>query len=146
MQSNNLTRLGYKIGVFGVVSALIWIGIFKFFPTEAEAIKPLVSNHFAMSWLYSIMSDQAVSILIAIPEIVVGVLLLASIWKPKIGSIAGMASTIIFISTLSFLLTTPGIWKTTDGFLVTDFFIWKDIPLLAVSLMVWGNSKQTTKP
>ena len=32
------------------------ISFFKFTPTEAAGIKPLVENHFLLFWLYNIMA------------------------------------------------------------------------------------------
>ena len=55
---------------------------------------------------------------------------------------AGLASAIIFVTTLSFLVTTPGVFKMVEGFPVTDFFILKDIPYLAISIMVYAKSKE----
>lgn len=136
---NKISSLGFYIGVFGTALILIWIGMFKFTPTEAAAIKPLAENHFAMNWLYGLMSLQAVSNLIGLSEIVIGILLFGSLYWPQLGKIAGISSAIIFITTLSFLITTPGIWKLVDGFPITDFFLIKDIPYLAISLMVWGK-------
>jgi uncharacterized membrane protein YkgB len=43
---NQFTQTGYYISLFGAALILLWIGIFKFTPTEAAAIKPLVENHF----------------------------------------------------------------------------------------------------
>ncbi|MDA4697911.1 YkgB family protein, partial [Enterobacter hormaechei] len=53
--------IGYYISLYGVAIVLLWIGIFKFTPTEAAAIKPLVENHPLMGWLYNILSIQGVS-------------------------------------------------------------------------------------
>ncbi len=41
---SSVTTFGYKLGVFGVVLVLLWIGIFKFTPTEAAAIEPLIKK------------------------------------------------------------------------------------------------------
>ena len=132
--------IGYKVAVLGVVLPLIWIGIFKFTLTEAEAIKPMVENSPLMSWLYSIFSVQGASRLIGSIEIIVAIGLIASLKFPKVGAYAGMASTFIFLGTLSFLFTTPGTWKTVDGVYITNFFILKDIVLLGASLMVVERS------
>ena len=51
--SQKPTQFGYYLGVFGVALVLIWLGIYKFTPTEAKLIEPLVVNHPAMSWLYN---------------------------------------------------------------------------------------------
>lgn len=42
---NLTTQYGYLIGVLGVSLILIWLGIYKFTPTEAKLIEPLVLNH-----------------------------------------------------------------------------------------------------
>lgn len=47
--SQKPTQFGYYLGVFGVAFVLIWLGIYKFTPTEAKLIEPLVVNHPAMS-------------------------------------------------------------------------------------------------
>lgn len=145
MKNINIEKLGYTIGVIGVAITLLWIGLFKFTLFEAKAIEPLVVNHFGMNWLYSILSVQGVSNLIGISEIIIAIGLIVSFWNVKIGKIAGIASTIIFITTLSFLATTPGIWKMVDGFPVTEFFLVKDIPFLAISLLVWGKNHKKLK-
>lgn len=136
LSSQAPTSIGYTLGVLGIVLVLFWIGIYKYTPTEAAAIKPLVENHPLMGWLYSIMSDQLVSNLVGTAEIIVGIGLLASFKSPKIGVISGLAASVIFIVTLSFLLTTPGLWSVSDGVPITNFFLVKDIMFLAVAISV----------
>ena len=116
------------------------IGIFKFTATEAKAIEPLVRNHPLMSWMYKITSVQGVSNIIGSIEIVAAALLLLHFFWKKAGLIGGILSAFIFLFTLSFLLTTPGVSKTVDTMPVTDFFILKDIMALGISLMVIGKS------
>ena len=137
-----LNQIAYKIGVSGTIIILIWVGLFKFTAVEAEAIKGLVENHFAMGWMYNVMSVQTVSNVIGIFEVVTAVGLILSFFNKKIGMYAGVASAIIFVTTLSFLVTTPGVFKMVEGFPVTDFFILKDIPYLAISIMVYAKSKE----
>ncbi|MFV8368577.1 DUF417 family protein [Flavobacterium sp. LB2R40] len=138
----HLNQIAYRLGVLGTVIILIWVGLFKFTAVEAEAIKGLVQNHFAMGWMYKLMSVQTVSNIIGIFEVVTGIGLILSFFNKKIGMYAGLASAIIFVTTLSFLATTPGVFKIVEGFPVTDFFILKDIPYLAISLMVCAKSKE----
>jgi len=138
----NLNQIAYKIGVSGTIIILIWVGLFKFTAVEAEAIKGLVENHFAMGWMYKVMSVQTVSNIIGIFEVVTAIGLIFSFFNKKIGMYAGLASAIIFVTTLSFLVTTPGVFKMVEGFPVTDFFILKDIPYLAISVMVYAKSKE----
>ncbi|WP_316802985.1 DUF417 family protein [Pedobacter nototheniae] len=137
----DLKKTGYTLGVIATIITLLWIGILKFTPTEALAIKGYVANSFLMSWLYNVTSVQGVSNIIGIYEIVTGVLLIGSFWNRKAGLIAGYLTAVIFLTTLSFLATTPGIWKITDGILVTDYFVLKDLAFLAISLQVIGKHR-----
>ncbi|ASI93503.1 MULTISPECIES: DUF417 family protein [Vibrio] len=129
-------NIGYSLGVLGVALVLAWIGIYKFTPTEADLIKPLVENHPAMGWLYSVISVQAVSNLIGAVEIIVAIGLVVGLKNRKVGFFSGVFATVIFLSTLSFLITTPNTWKVSDGILITNFFLVKDILFLAISISV----------
>ncbi|MFG0607262.1 YkgB family protein [Vibrio mimicus] len=136
------TQYGYLIGVLGVSLILIWLGIYKFTPTEAKLIEPLVLNHPLMGWTYQFLSVQAVSNLIGVTEIIVGIGLLIGLRSSKVAYYSGIASTLIFISTLSFLITTPNAWKVSDGILVPNFFLLKDILFLAVAIHVIEKNKE----
>jgi uncharacterized membrane protein YkgB len=138
----NLNKIAYRIGVLGTVIILIWVGLFKFTTAEANAIKGLVENHFAMGWMYKVLSVQAVSNIIGVFEVVTGIGLILSFFNKKIGMYAALASGIIFVTTLSFLITTPEVFKMVEGFPVTDFFILKDIPYLAISITVFAKTRE----
>ncbi|GAB3488378.1 DUF417 family protein [Marinomonas epiphytica] len=138
---NKTPQIGYLVGVFGVALILAWIGIYKFTPTEAKLIEPLIANHFAMSWLYSIFSVQTVSSLVGTAEIIVAIGLLVGLKNSKVGYYSGIACVVIFITTLSFLVTTPNVWKVSDGILITNFFLVKDILFLGVAISVIEHNK-----
>ncbi|MCH5596541.1 DUF417 family protein [Niabella ginsengisoli] len=140
MKKTNLQNLGYIISVIGVAIILLWIGVFKFTPTEAKAIEPLVQNSFLMNWLYEISSVQGVSNIIGAVEIVTAAcLLLHFFWKPA-GIIGGVLSLGTFLATLSFLFTTPDSFKVVDGVPITQFFILKDLMAVGISLLIIGKS------
>lgn len=124
---------GFLIALAGVVLTLLWIGVFKFTPTEAAAIRPLVASHPLMSWLYAVLSEQAVSNLIGLVEILIAGGLIAGLWRPRLGYWSSLGAFLTFLVTLSFLLTLPGVWKLVDGVPVTEFFIFKDLVLLGVA-------------
>lgn len=130
-----LARLGYYISLLGIVLIMLWIGFFKFTPTEAAGIKPLVENHFLLFWLYDVLSDQQVSNLFGVIEIITGLLLLLSLKCDTLRPFAALCLIATFLITLSFLFTTPGIWKIVDGVPSTDFFILKDLPMLGLGFM-----------
>lgn len=136
----NHTKTGYTLGVAATALILLWLGLFKFTPTEAAGIMPLVQHSFLMSWMYKIGSTQQVSNFIGLFEIVTGILLIASFWSNKLGLVAGYLTLIIFFTTLSFLVTTPGVWKVVDGILITDFFVGKDLAFLAIGFLVIGKN------
>ena len=140
-----MNKIGYRIGVLGVIATLIWIGVFKFTLTEANAIKPLVYNHPLMSWLYLPFSTLTVSKLIGTIEIIIALGLFLSLFKPRFGFIFGILSSLIFLTTLSFLFTTPNVWKSVDGIPITDFFIFKDIVFLGISISVIELSRVKNK-
>ena len=125
---------GFLVALAGVVLTLLWIGVFKFTPTEAAAIKPLVASHPLMSWLYGPLSEQNVSNLIGVVEIVIAIGLVVGLWQPRIGYWCSMAAIVTFLATLSFLLTLTGVWKIVDGVPVTEFFLFKDLVFLGVVL------------
>ncbi|MDP1676754.1 MAG: DUF417 family protein [Bacteroidota bacterium] len=145
MKKINFQTLGYSISVIGVATVLIWIGIFKFTPTEAKGIEPLVRNSFLMSWMYSVVSVDGVSKIIGTIEIITAVCLLLHFFWKKAGIVGGIFSALTFLLTLSFLFTTPGVFSTIDGVLITDFFIIKDVMAFGISLMVLGKCLPSSK-
>ncbi len=140
MKKFQLEKTGYVISVLGVAIILLWIGIFKFTPTEAKAIEGLVKNSFLMSWLYKTTNLQGVSNIIGGVEIATAIgFLLHFFWK-KAGVFAGILGIVTFLCTFSFLFTTPGVFRKVDGVPVSDFFILKDIMALGISLLVLDKS------
>lgn len=87
------------------------------------------------------MSVQAVSNLIGTIEIIIALLLIFSAKFAVLKNYAGIGMIVTFLVTLSYLLTTPGMWKIVDGVPVTDFFILKDLMFLGFGLMIIQNNK-----
>ena len=94
-------KIGYYISLFGVATILLWIGAFKFTQAEADGIKSLVGHSFLLSWLYKILSLQAVSNLIGVIEIAIAVALIVGIFSPIARKLAFVGCTITFLITLS---------------------------------------------
>ncbi|WP_326982830.1 DUF417 family protein [Chryseobacterium sp. MYb264] len=135
-------RLGYYVSLVGTVIVLLWIGIFKFTPTEAQGIKPLIENHFLTFFVYKFTSVQAVSNAIGAIEIIIAVLLLFSVKFAFLRKCTGIGMIGTFLVTLSYLFTTPGVWKVVDGVPVTDFFILKDLMFLGFGLMILNGKNE----
>lgn len=136
-------KIGYYVAYFSVVLILFWVGVFKFTPTEAEAIRPLVENHPLMWWLYSIFSVQTVSNLFGTVELITALLLLLGLKWCGLRRIGGLFVVVTFLITLSFLFTTPGMWRVVDGVPTTEFGILKDLAFLGIGgIIVAGRAKR----
>lgn len=82
-----------------------------------------------------------VSNAIGVIEIIIAILLIFSVKFASLRKYAGIGMIVTFLVTLSYLFTTPGVWKIVDGVPVTDFFILKDLVLLGFGLMIIQNKQ-----
>lgn len=112
--NNKISQTGFYIQIFAASLILLWIGIFKFTPSEAKAIQDLVENHFITFWVYEKFSLQTVSNIIGIIEISIALLLLLGFTFRKLWNIAGAGMLILFSITLSYLFTTPNTFRMVD--------------------------------
>lgn len=108
---------------YGLVFVLALWGSAKWTRAEAESIQPLVAHSPFMSWIYKIMSVQHGSELIGLAELVFAALIVLRRWLPKVSAIGSTGCILMFLTTLSFLLTTPGLDPGTQGFLMKDLFL-----------------------
>ncbi|MGL4614090.1 MAG: DUF417 family protein [Shewanella sp.] len=135
--------VSYIFAVVGVSVLLFWLGVYKFTLTEAKLIEPLIVNHPLIGWVYNWISLQMVSNIIGVVEIVVAISLIIGLKNRMVALVSGVTAIIIFLITLSFIITTPDTWKVSDGVLVTDFFLLKDWVFLAVAMMVVEHNFST---
>lgn len=131
---NKLEKTGFYIALYGMAIVLIWIGIFKFTLTEAEAIKSVVENSPLMGWMYTIMSELTASKMIGTIEIITGILLILQPVSAKAGLVGGILAAITFLITLSFIFTTPGAFSKIDGIWIPDQFLLKDLMALGIAI------------
>jgi reactive chlorine resistance protein C len=142
--SNRLPLIGMHVTRYGLVLVLLWIGGMKFTAYEAEGIRPLVANSPLMGWVYNLMSVTAFSSLLGVVEIAIGVLIaLRPVWPA--GSALGSGLAVgMFLTTLSFLVTTPGWEPSLGGFPAVSAmpgqFVLKDIVLLGAALWTAGEA------
>ena len=109
----------------GLVAILIAFGLLKFTAEEAAAIKGMAENSPFLGWLYRITSPQGASNLIGVTELLIASLLAVHRWIPRAAVAGGIGAAGMFLITLSFLVTTPGVLKdpSSFGFLVKDLFL-----------------------
>lgn len=127
-------RLGGQISKMGLIIVLLWIGIYKFTPTEANLIKPLIENSPFFAWQLSFLSIEQLSKVIGVVEIIAALLMILEFKFKRLAQIGYSIGVVMFISTISFLFTTPNMFGVNDGLPVTDWFILKDIVFLGVCL------------
>lgn len=149
MNHTTLSRLGFYVALYGVVAILLWIGFFKYHPDEAAAIQGIVASSPLMAWLYNIASVNQVSAAIGTAEIIVGLLVAAYPISKKAGLVGGALASVIFLTTTSFLLTTPGVLHVSslsgDTLAFPSLFggfLAKDLVLLGASLVITGSAWQ----
>jgi len=111
-----LEDIGKIIIRYGLVVILLWIGVLKFTAYEAQNILGLVANSPLMSWVYSVMTTRGFSALIGVIEITLGILIALRPILPKLSAIGSLGAIGMFLVTLSFILTTPGVWQQGYGF------------------------------
>ncbi|MCV7346366.1 YkgB family protein [Mycolicibacterium rhodesiae] len=136
------TTVGSLAARYGLVIVIAWIGALKFTDYEAHGIQPLVANSPIMSWVYGIFSVTAFSTALGVVELATALLLAVAPWWPRISILGSVAAIGLFLATLSFLVTTPGIGEESAGgfpaLSSTGQFLVKDIALLG--LAVWTTS------
>jgi reactive chlorine resistance protein C len=118
------------------------IGSFKFFAFEAEAIRALVGSSPLLAWLYNVFDVRQAAALFGTFEVVVGVLISARRWSPRLSGSASLAAGSMFLVTLSFLVTTPGALMPTSPF---NQFLWKDVVLLGAALFTAAEAPSEAK-
>lgn len=127
-------NVGVLVMILSTILILLWLGAAKFYDFEAKAIQGLVQNHPLMSWTYNVMNYRTVSNLIGIAEILTAIILIVGLFKKIFLKWAGALMIITFLFTTSFLITTPDVFSLKEGFLVTDFFILKDLVFLGLGI------------
>lgn len=144
-----LESVGAKIIRYGLVAILLWVGALKFTAYEAEGIQGLVANSPLMSWMYSVMSVRTASAFIGLIEIVLGVLIATRPFAPKVSAIGSIGAIIMFLITLSFALSTPGVWQPGYGFPfpspMPGQFLAKDLMLLGAAVWTAGEALRAAR-
>ena len=132
------------LGRYGLVVVIGWIGALKFANFEAHQIQPLVANSPFMGWRYNIFPVNAFSALLGVFELTAAVLLAIKPVAPKLSIVGSLLSIVLFLFTISFLFTTPGVGEPAGGgfpaLSLTGEFLLKDVPLLGLSLWTLADS------
>ncbi len=135
---------------FGLALTIGWIGLLKFTAPEAEGIAPFVANSPFMGWTYSLINHQVLSNILGSVELVVASLIAMRGINPKLSAVGGFLATGMFLTTLSFIFSTPGavagiIFGAVPALSVPGQFLLKDVVLLGVALQVLTESVKAIK-
>ena len=141
---DRLRMIGTHVSRYGLVIVLLWIGGMKFTAYEAEGIRPLVANSPPMGWVYRVMSVERFSALLGVIEIAGGLLIaLRPVW-PMGSAVGSVLAAGMFLTTLSFLVTTPGWEPSLGGFpalsAMPGQFLLKDVVLLGAAIWTLGEA------
>src|SRR5262245_36975288 len=129
---------------YGLVLVLSWIGGMKFTAYESAGISTFVANSPLMSWAYSLFNVQGFSAVLGATEIVIALLIASRPLSARAALFGSALAVGMFLTTLSFLLTTPGVWEpSVGGFpalsVVPGQFLAKDFVLLGASVWMCGE-------
>ena len=141
---DRIAALGALLIQYGLVLVLGWIGAMKFTAYEAAGIQPLVANSPLLSWAYQVMSVQAFSNMLGMTEIAVAVMIALRPFSARMAALGSGLAVMMFLTTLSFLLSTPGWEPSLGGFpalsVVPGQFVLKDVVLLGAAVWLLGET------
>ena len=148
--SFQVEAVGRALARYGLVVVVGWIGLMKFTTYEAEGIRPFVANSPLMSWVYGLISVPGFSAVLGVVEVAIALLIAARPVWPRASALGSALAVGMFLTTLSFLVTTPGVWEPSLGGFpalsaVPGQFLIKDLALLGISLWTLGEAWQVSE-
>ena len=145
---SNLTKLAawisdrnipFLITSIGMIVMLLWSGSFKMTAPGAEGIISLVSNSPLISWHFKLFGPYIGSDLIGLTERLAAILIIAGYFRPKAGIVGALITTVLFFTTSTMVITTPGAIISVPGIHGMRYmsnlglFLFKDVISLGVS-------------
>jgi reactive chlorine resistance protein C len=138
-----VASVGRYLVRYALVVVIAWIGALKYTSYEAAAIQPLIAHSTIFSWLYSIFTVRTFAAVLGSLEIVAALLIAIRPLSPRVSVIGSAMGVLLFLGTLSFLFTTPGV-TAPSGFPVLSVlpgqFLLKDLVLVSASVWTLGDS------
>ena len=143
--SSQVEAVGRELTRYGLVVVVGWIGLMKFTNYEAEGISGFVANSSLMSWVYGFMSVRSFSAVLGVVELTIAILIAARPFSARASVLGSALAVGMFLTTLSFLVTTPGVWEPSAGGFpalsaLPGQFLIKDLALLGIALWTLGEA------
>jgi reactive chlorine resistance protein C len=134
---------------YGLVLVLLWIGSMKFTAYEAEGISGFVSNSPLMFWTYQLFSKTQFSVILGAAELLTAALIAARPISARLSAVGSALAVGMFLTTLSFLISTPGVIEPSLGFpalsALPGQFLIKDVVLLGAALWTAGEALRAVR-
>ncbi|RYY31167.1 MAG: DUF417 family protein, partial [Chitinophagaceae bacterium] len=130
-------NLPFWVISIGLIVMLLWAGAFKMTGPGAEGIVPLVENSPLISWHFKLFGTYHGSDLIGLTEVIAAILLITGLFKPKAGIVGASIGVVMFFTTSTMVITTPGSLIDVHGINYMSFlglFLYKDLINLGASL------------
>ena len=143
-RAGRIDAIGKAFLRYGLVVAIGWIAAMKVTEYEAKGIQPLIAHSPFLSWGYSVWSVHHFTMIIGAIEMTIATLIALRPWFPKASAVGSLGAVFMFLTTLSFIITTPGWEPSLGGFPalsgdVGEFLI-KDFVLLGAALWTLADS------
>lgn len=141
---HTLENIGAAVIRYGLVVVVVWVGLLKFTAYEAEGVQGLVAHSPLLSWTYGVMSVRTFAAVLGSIEVLIGIMIALRCVAPKLSAFGSIGAMVMFLTTLSFALTTPGVWQPGYGFpfptSMPGQFLAKDLVLLGAALWTAGEA------
>src|SRR6201995_5099076 len=108
-------NIPFLVMSIGMIVMLLWAGSYKMTAPGAEGIIPLVSNSPLISWHFKLLGPYVGSDIIGTTEVIAAILMITGYFKPKAGIVGGLIATLMFFTTSTMVITTPGSTITVHG-------------------------------
>lgn len=143
MVRGSLETAGMGVVRSALAGNLLWIGALKFLEYEAENIQPMVSTSPLFLRINTRMGARKIARLIGVTEITLGALIAARPLSPRVSALGSLGATAMFLTTLSFLLSMPGVVQEDHAFPALSLegqFLAKDSVLLGTAILTAAES------
>src|ERR1700730_235784 len=133
VRAERLQRVGEALLRWSLVFLLVFFGALKWTAAEAQGIAPLMTNSPFLAWVSHAFGQQRASEVVGVVELTVALLIALRRWSPTLAMVGGALGMVMFLMTLSFLVTTPHLG---DG----AAFLLKDLTLLGAATWITGEA------
>jgi uncharacterized membrane protein YkgB len=148
-RSTRTTAVAALIARYGLVIVIAWFGAMKFTYYESHGVAPLIANSPVFSWIFDIKSISTFGRFLGTTELLTALLIALKPWFPKASVVGGVLAALFFLTTLSFMITTPEIGEASaGGFPVLSAngqFLMKDIALLGLTLWLLADATDAVR-